>query len=143
MLTKNLKLLFIAITIFSLPLGKLIWKPASDLPMPTMAQLPFFAFLALVESAALAAGVIFYILINAQIKKLKESEQKRYSIMAGCIAWSLLNWWMHDNLHMHNGTDIVGLLYIEYIFHISLMTTAGILAYNFYKLVEEKTIQKP
>lgn len=137
--SKKLKLLFIVIVLISLPLGKIIWKPAHDLPMPTAIQLPFFAVLALFESASLAGGVVFLMLISPLIKKLTQQDKKRFTSMTICIAWSLLNWWMHDNLHMHNGTDVVGLLYIEYIFHVSLMSSAALLAYNFYKLVEEKT----
>jgi hypothetical protein len=33
-------------------------------------------------------------------------------------------------MHIHNGNDIQGLLYIEYGFHVTLMASAVILAYS-------------
>ena len=33
-------------------------------------------------------------------------------------------------MHIHNGNDLQGLLYIEYAFHVTLMASAMILAYS-------------
>ena len=39
-------------------------------------------------------------------------------------------WWPHDNLHLHNGMDMQGLLFIEYGFHVTLIIAAGALAFS-------------
>jgi hypothetical protein len=46
------------------------------------------------------------------------------------IGWFLVSWWPHDNMHIHNGNDLQGLLYIEYGFHVTLMAGGLILAYS-------------
>ena len=46
------------------------------------------------------------------------------------IGWLLVSWWPHDNMHIHNGNDLQGLLYIEYGFHVTLMIAGLVLAYS-------------
>ncbi len=46
------------------------------------------------------------------------------------IGWFLVSWWSHDNLHIHNGDDLQGLLYIEYGVHVTLIIAAVVLAYS-------------
>ena len=46
------------------------------------------------------------------------------------IGWFLVSWWPHDNLHIHNGMDMQGLLYIEYSFHVTLIIAALVLAFS-------------
>jgi hypothetical protein len=36
----------------------------------------------------------------------------------------MVSWWPHDNLHISNGNDLRGLLFIEYGFHFTLMIAA-------------------
>ena len=40
-----------------------------------------------------------------------------------------------NNLHTHNGMDLQGLLYIEYSFHLRLMTAGLLLAYTLLTLL--------
>jgi hypothetical protein len=42
----------------------------------------------------------------------------------------MVSWWPHDYLHIHNGNDLQGLLYIEYGFHLTLMLAGIVLAYS-------------
>lgn len=53
------------------------------------------------------------------------------------IAFMLLSWWPHDNLHSMVGTNMQGLLYIEYCFHVSQMFGGAILAYSFLRLFRQ------
>ncbi len=46
------------------------------------------------------------------------------------VGWFLVSWWPHDNLHIHNGMDLQGLLYIEYGFHVTLIVAALVLAFS-------------
>ena len=43
---------------------------------------------------------------------------------------TFVSWWPHDNMHIHNGNDLQGLLYIEYGFHVTLMAAGLVLAYS-------------
>jgi hypothetical protein len=51
------------------------------------------------------------------------------------VGWFLVSWWPHDNLHLHNGFDLQGLLYIEYGFHVTLIFAAFVLAYSLLTLL--------
>ncbi len=53
------------------------------------------------------------------------------------IGWLLVSWWPHDNLHIHVGNDMQGLLYIEYGFHVTLMICGLIVAYGFLAFLRE------
>ena len=48
------------------------------------------------------------------------------------------NWWMHDNLHVHTGLNIPGLLAIEYGFHVTLGVAGLVLAYLFVDAVTSR-----
>jgi hypothetical protein len=49
------------------------------------------------------------------------------------IAWFLVNWWPHDNLHRVNGQDFGGLPRIEYAFHLTLEIAGALLALYFFR----------
>lgn len=43
---------------------------------------------------------------------------------------------MHDNLHMHNGLNMHGLLFIEFAFHITMLICGVTLALGFVRLAQ-------
>jgi hypothetical protein len=135
---KLLLTIVVLATLLSVPLGKILWPPSPEIHMPTAQQIPFFIVISLVEGFALCAGIVFVLQIWPLIKKLPQTDQKRFKMMGLAIAWSLINWWAHDNLHVHNGQAVVGLLMIEFGFHVTLILSALVLAYNFFKLVDER-----
>ena len=49
-----------------------------------------------------------------------------------------VSWWPHNNLHIHNGMDLQGLLYIECGFHFTLMIAGIVLGYSFLSLTAER-----
>lgn len=107
------------------PLGS-FWAPDPMDPSPTSAQLPFFIVLNVIEAVSFASAVallIFYFpkkaFLNLTIK------QTRLSFFS--LLWLLGNWWAHDSLHLHNGMNLQGLLYIEYGFHVTLILCASYL----------------
>jgi hypothetical protein len=53
------------------------------------------------------------------------------------IAWLLLNWWVHDSMHIHVGMELNGLLGIEYGFHVTLMIAGVILAAFFLSILRQ------
>ena len=139
MSTKNKILLTIlAFALPALPLGRVIWPPSPNLPMPTSGDLPFFIFLAVVESLAFGIGIAFAFFGYSYVRRITAPYTVRALLAYLCIVWQLVSWWPHDNLHMHIGTDAHRLLYIEYGFHITLIISSIILAYVFVAVVREK-----
>lgn len=123
------------LAILTIPLGIIIWPPAAGSPMPTSIQLPFFIGLSLFEGLSFGAG--FYFLFDGLklLKKFKVSDRLT-TLTHLAITWTIISWWPHDHIHMHNGMDLTGLLFIEYGFHVTLIISGIIIAKFFYKTLE-------
>lgn len=104
--------------------GPKIWPPSPDMS-PTPSQLPFFMFLAGLESLVFSLGVVFILTGWPLISK---AGGKGATAAYIAISWMLVSWWPHDNMHIHNGMNMAGLLVIEYTFHFTLMISALIVA---------------
>lgn len=133
------KVLIVTVTV-ALPammLGPVIWPPAEGGPEPTAGQLPFFIFLAAMESVLLGLGVSFLIFGLPLVRRFAAGSSVRAWAMYLAIGWLLVSWWPHDNLHIHVGDDMQGLLYIEYGFHVTLMICGLIVAYGFLVFLRE------
>jgi hypothetical protein len=53
------------------------------------------------------------------------------------IAWMLLSWWPHDNMHIHNGGNLSGIIKIDYGFHATLILAACIVAWYFFATMQQ------
>lgn len=120
-------------------LDPLLWPPAEGGPEPAAGQLPFFIMLAAIESIILGLGVAFLIFGFPLINRISSGSKPLAWAMYLSIGWWMVSWWPHDNLHIHVGSDMQGLLYIEYGFHVTLIVTAAIVAYGFLKFVRESS----
>jgi hypothetical protein len=119
--------------LFAVPamaLGQVIWPPAPGGPEPTAGQLPFFILLAVFEALTFGLGVSFLLFGFAPLKRAVGGSAWRTWAIYLSVGWFLVSWWPHDNLHIHNGDDLQGLLYIEYGFHVTLMLAGIVLAYS-------------
>jgi hypothetical protein len=119
-----------AFAVPAMALGQVIWPPAPGGPEPTAGQFPFFIFLAAFEAVTFGLGVSFLLFGFAPLKRALGGPPWRTWVAFIAIGWFLISWWPHDNMHIHNGNDLQGLLYIEYGFHVTLMASAVILAYS-------------
>jgi hypothetical protein len=119
-------------------LGPVIWPPAAGGPEPTGGQLPFFIFLALMESVLLGLGISFLLFGLPTVRSVSPDSKARALAMYVCIGWLMVSWWPHDNLHISNGNNMQGLLFIEYGFHFTLMIAALVLAYCFLSLFRQR-----
>jgi hypothetical protein len=111
-----------------------IWPnpPGALQPPPTL--LPFFAVLSIIECLAFGLGVTFLVFGGARLAAFGQG--RRLTILAYVsTAWLLVNWWPHDNLHRVTGFQWVGLLKIEYGFHVTLMVAGAVVAYFFWRVV--------
>ena len=99
-------------------LGPILWPPSNEI-VPTATQLPFFIALSAIEALIFGLGVGFLIF-----------EWRPTSASFWAISWLLVSWWPHDNLHIHNALEPIGLLKIEYGFHVTLIIASLIIAYE-------------
>ena len=120
-------------------LGPVIWPPAEGGPEPTGGQLPFFIFLALMESVLLGLGISFLLFGLPVVRAVSPDSKARAWAMYLSIGWLMVSWWPHDNLHIHNGDNLQKLLFIEYGFHFTLMIAALVLAYCFLSLIRQRS----
>jgi hypothetical protein len=118
--------------LFAVPamaLGKVIWPPAPGGPEPSAGQFPFFILLAVFEALTFGLGISFLLFGFAPLQRAVGATWRAWAIYLS-VSWFLVSWWPHDNLHIHNGEDLQGLLYIEYGFHVTLMLAGIVLAYS-------------
>lgn len=119
-----------AVAVPAMALGQVIWPPAPGGPEPSAAQFPFFLFLAIFEALTFGLGVSFLLFGFPAMRRAMGGSPGRTWAAFLSIGWLLVSWWPHDNMHIHNGDDLQGLLYIEYGFHVTLMAAGLILAYS-------------
>lgn len=119
----------------SIPLGQLIWQAAPDTmnmgPEPTGLQIVFLIGVSVFEGLGLGLGVAFLIFGYPLVQRLADGSRPLALATQLSIAWWLVSWWPHDNLHRTMGSDYSALIAVEYGFHITLMIAAAIVAYAF------------
>jgi len=126
--------LTLVLAVITFMTGRQIWPPDPMSPTPTPAQLPLFMILGVFESVAFGLGVSFLLFGWPRLKKLYGNDLLTKLAFLS-IAWYLINWWPHDNLHIHNGMNLDGLLKIEYGFHVTMIIAGVILAKFFIKRI--------
>jgi len=111
------------------PLGA-FWPPSHDFPQPTEAQLPFFIVLNAVEALVFGFGMAFLMFGYPLVQTMWPAPKWLTPAAYLSLAWLLISWWPHDSLHITNGTNMSGLLAIEYGFHVTVMVAGVILVYT-------------
>jgi len=120
-------------------LGRIIWPDPVDAPSLTAIQTLLFIIVSAVEAIAFGLGVSFIAFGNRLLKNAAPDLSRHASWAFWAIAWTLVSWWPHDNMHRSNGMmNVWGLLRIEYIFHISLIASALIIASYFLRTLRQK-----
>jgi hypothetical protein len=108
-------------------------------PTPTNinpgAYLPLFVLLSVFESLAFGLGVAFLAFGYPVVARSRGSFSLNLAAYVS-VAWFLVNWWPHDNLHKVVQFNIPGLLAIEYAFHVTLMLAGAILVLYFWRTVQ-------
>ncbi len=114
--------------------GPILFPAAEGGPSPTAAQLPFFLFLAAGDAILLGLGVSFVLFGLSVLKQVSPDSKLRAWAMYLSIGYLMISWWPHLNMHAHNGTDLHGLLIIDYLFHLPLEVAGVVLALSFLSL---------
>ena len=82
----------------------------------------------------LGFGVAFLIFGLPVLRKVSPDSRPRAWAMYLSIGYLMVSWWPHLGMHAHNGLDLQGLLYIDYIFHLPLEVAGVVLAWSFFSL---------
>ncbi len=131
-------LVTLLVTIPAFILGPIIWSPAESSPSPTATQIPFLLFLNLVQATVMGLGVSFLAFGLPAIRRISPDSKVRAWAMYLSIAYLMVSWWPHINMHVHNGPDnLQGMIYIDYLFHLPSMIAALVLAYCFFSLLRQ------
>lgn len=111
------------------PLGG-FWGLSTVGHMPEGIQKGLFILLTIIQSLAFGFGVAFLFFGRESVRSFLPTEGGLSLAVYLAIAWSLLSWWPHSNLHQtHNPENLSGLLAIEYGFHVTLILGGVIIAY--------------
>lgn len=120
----------VVLTLISFVLTRVIWPDLPGTPQPPAGLLPFYIVVGLVESFAFGFGVAFLIFGGRMISSFGQGRALTLLTYLS-IAWLLINWWPHDNLHRVVRFDFARLIWIEYGFHVTLIAAAVCVAYFF------------
>lgn len=115
----------------TMALDQKIWTLPPGASTPPTALVPFFISLELVAAVLFGLGVSFLIFgygLLARARQLVWLTNATYV----SIAWLMLSWWPHGNLHRVTPPGAwTRLLYIDYGFHVSVMVATAIVAVFF------------
>lgn len=122
----------VVFAIISFILGPVLWPMPEGGISPVGLQLPLFIVIGALESVAFGLGMAFLILGWKLCRGVPAALQRSMFVFFISIGWSLVSWWPHDRMHMSNGGEnLWGLLLIEYLFHVSLIVSAIVIACEF------------
>lgn len=111
------------------PLGHFWGHPAQE-HTPEGIQLVLFMFLNIIQSLAFGLGFAFLLFGWQYIKEILPKEKSLRLAVYLAIAWSLLSWWPHTNLHQTVGMgNLTNLLAVEYGFHVTLIFGGVVMLY--------------
>ena len=114
--------------------GPMIWPMTPEASMPPPHLLPAYIAIAAVEALAFGFAVAFAIFGWPAIRNMQLGAPWLNRLLFISLCWFMGNWWIHDNLHMHIGLDMNRLLYIEFVFHFSMLACAVTLALSLMRL---------
>jgi len=130
------------LTVTSFLLTRVIWPDAPGRPIPPDNLLPLYIIVGLVESFAFGLGVAFLIFGGRMLRTFGQGRGLTLLTYLS-IAWLLINWWPHDNLHRVIGFDFGRLIWIEYGFHVTLIAAGACVAYFFVTTVRDMQARVP
>ncbi len=119
-----------------------IWPMGPDVPMPPANLLPGYIALSAIEALAFGFAVAFAIFGWPAIRDLNLGAPWLNKLLFVTLVWFIGNWWAHDNLHMHNGLNMNGLLFIEIAFHMTMLACGITLTIGLVRLAKFASVQK-
>lgn len=114
--------------------GPKIWPMGHEVPTPPPNLLPGYIAISAVEALAFGFAVAFAVFGWSAIRDLRLGARWLNRLLFVTLFWFMGNWWIHDNLHMHIGLDMNRLIYIEFVFHMSMLACGVTLALSLMRL---------
>jgi hypothetical protein len=120
------------------PLG-FIWGGGTESagPSPTGTQIALLMLITAFQSLVFGLGVAFLIFGYPLVSGALPASRGLALATYFAIAWSLVGWWPHSNLHQVVGENMDGLIAIEYGFHATTMFAGLITAYFFVMVMRQ------
>ncbi len=109
-------------------------------PEPTGMQIALLMVIGVIQSFVFGLGVAFLIFGYPLVSAAPVSRGLALATYLS-IAWSLINWWPHSNLHQTTGEDFSSLIAIEYGFHVTTILAGLIVTYFFITVLRQGTQQ--
>ena len=122
--------------------GPMIWPMSHEVPAPPALLLPAYIVIAAIEALAFGFAVAFALFGWPAVRDLRLGAPWLNRLLFVTLIWLMGNWWMHDSLHMHIGLDMSRLLYIEYLFHVSMLASGAALALGLMRLARPLAVAK-
>ena len=114
-------------------LGQRIWTAPPGAATPPGSLLPLFIVLEVVSDILFGLGVSFIVFGYGLVARARQPLWLAYATYVS-IAWLMVNWWPHGNLHRVTPAGAwAQLLYIDYGFHLTLMVAVAIVALFFFR----------
>lgn len=116
------------------PVGAMIWPPYEGMAEPTGAQLPLLIAVSIIEALAFGLGIAFLAYGWKRVTSTPGVSKGLATAGAIAITWGLVSWVPHTSMHISNAHDDLGrLIVIEYMFHVTLVIAAGVIALFAYR----------
>ena len=111
-------------------LTRVIWPDAEGGPQPSSTQLILFILLGVIDSLLFGLGVAFLIYGLPLVRRFVGAGRLAWLTYLG-IAFQLVSWWPHSNLHRVSGDSLDTIIAIDYAFHVPLQIGALAMAVFF------------
>ncbi len=115
-----------------------LWPVPPTAPRPPGNLLTLFILLSLVESLSFGLGVAFLIFGHPLLSRMGRPPRLTTGAYLA-VAFLLINWWPHDNMHRMTSGDWSRLVLVEYGFHLPLMLAGALLAWFFVSLARRES----
>lgn len=117
------------------PLGMAIWGEAPAGPEPSGTEVSLLILVSVLQAIGFGLGVAFLVFGWAYVRAAPVSNNLALAAYLA-IGWNLVSWVPHTAMHVTNAhDDFMRLILIEYLFHVTLVATAAILAWFFVQIV--------
>jgi hypothetical protein len=133
---KKAALLTAAIAVPAFLLGPVLFPKGPDFPTMTRIEFALFMPLAIWTPLLFGAAVSFLVFGWPAARRSPQPGKTTAALLA--ITWVTGSWWVHDNLHMHVGMNVPGLMAIEYGFHFTAGLAGLVLGYLFIDAVKNR-----
>lgn len=127
------------LTLLANPMGPLgvFWRPSAHIATPAGYQVPRFGLLFMAEGLTFGLAASFLVYGHRLLSRLAPAPDGLTRAAHLSISWLMINWWVHNSLHMHVGMDLNVLLAVDYGFQLTLMIAGAILAVLFLRVVRD------